>query len=173
VLLGTIALVAWGLLTPATIPATHGVRQGTPLPAAPQAGHWAPDATLIDLNGHPLRLSSLRGQIVILNFWYVACEPCRYEMPGFERVYHADRAQGLVVLGVNPVDDVPTIEGFVHELGIDYPVVRDAGQQAILAYQVTATPSSFFIDRQGVVRYTYTGAIDATTLRQYVGALLT
>ena len=172
--LGTVAVLAWSLLSPASPPpsATHA-GTGTPLPAAPLVGHPAPEMTVLDLSNNAVRLSSLRGQIVLLNFWYVACEPCRYEMPLLESAYHDAGSHGVVVLGVNIVDDAQTISAFAHQLGIDYPIVRDRGQRTVLAYQVTHTPTTFVIDRQGVIRAVVPGAItDEATLNGYLAPLL-
>jgi peroxiredoxin len=170
--LGTVAVLLWSLLSPASAPPA-AKRAGTPLPAAPLVGHLAPEVTLLDLSNNPLALSSLRGKIVVLNFWYAACEPCRYEMPLFERAYHADGTRGVVVLGVNIVDDAQTTSAFVNQLGIDYPIVRDRGQHAVLTYQVTRTPTTFVIDRRGVIRSVVPGAItDEAALNGYLAPLL-
>jgi peroxiredoxin len=170
--LGTVVVLAWSLLSPASAPPV-ATRAGTPLPAAPLVGHLAPEVTVLDLSNNPVSLASLRGKIVLLNFWYVACEPCRYEMPLLERAYHADSAHGVVVLGVNIVDDAQTTSAFAHQLGIDYPIVRDRGQRTVLAYQVTRTPTTLVIDRQGVIRAVVPGAIsDESTLNGYLAPLL-
>ncbi len=169
---GTLALLAWSLLSPASAPPTP-THAATPLPAAPLVGHLAPEVTLLDLSNNPVALSSLRGKIVVLNFWYAACEPCRYEMPLFERAYQADGARGVVILGVDIVDDAQTTSAFVAQLGIDYPIVRDRGQRAVLTYQVTHTPSTFVIDRRGVIRAVVPGAItDDAALNGYLAPLL-
>jgi cytochrome c biogenesis protein CcmG, thiol:disulfide interchange protein DsbE len=170
--IGTIALLAWSLLTPPSTP--RRVATGsTPLPAAPLVGHLAPDVTLLDLANNSVTLASLRGKVVVLNFWYAACEPCRYEMPLFERAYHADSSQGLVVLGVDIVDDAQTTSAFVAALGIDYPIVRDRGQRAVLTFRVTRTPTTFIIDQRGVIRAVVPGAItDESTLNGYLRPLL-
>jgi peroxiredoxin len=171
--IGTVALLAWSLLTPPTTSPRSPAAGGPPLPAAPLVGHLAPDVTLLDLSNNPVTLSSLRGKIVVLNFWYAACEPCRYEMPIFERAYHADGARGVVVLGVNIVDDAQSTSAFAAQLGIDYPIVRDRGQHAVLTYQVTHTPTTFVIDRHGVIRAIVPGAItDDATLNGYLAPLL-
>jgi peroxiredoxin len=136
-------------------------------------GHLAPDVTLLNLANHPVALSSYHGQVVVLNFWYVACEPCRYEMPIFERVYHSERAQGVVVIGLNITDDSATIADFTHTLGIDYPILRDSAQRAVLSYAITATPTTFVIDRQGVIRARFAGAItDSQALTSMLAPLI-
>jgi cytochrome c biogenesis protein CcmG, thiol:disulfide interchange protein DsbE len=169
---GTVALLAWSLLTPPSAP-RQVTGANTPLPVAPLVGHLAPDVSFVDLADNTVKLSSLRGKIVVLNFWYAACEPCRYEMPLFEHAYHADGSRGLVVLGVDMVDNAQTTSEFIAALGIDYPIVRDRGQRAVLTYHVTRTPTTFVIDRQGVIRAVVPGAItDESTLNGYLRPLL-
>lgn len=172
----SLVLLARGLLTPAPATTTPPVTAGhtaTPLPPAPLVGHLAPDVTLLDLAGHQVPLSSFRGQIVILNFWYIACDPCRYEMPLIEKVYHADRGQGVVVIGLNMTDSAPDISSYVHSIGIDYTILRDSAQRGVVGYNITSTPATFIIDRQGVIRAKFVGAItESATLEQAITPLL-
>jgi cytochrome c biogenesis protein CcmG, thiol:disulfide interchange protein DsbE len=165
-----IGLLIKGLLTPA--PAAVTTKQGTPLPAAPLSGHYAPPITVVDLSGNKVALSSLRGKVVALNFWYAACEPCKIEMPALQHSYDKYKSQGFVVLGVDMADDVATTNAFVREVGITYPVVRDQSLQTVTAYNVTDTPSTFFIDREGVIRAHDAGALDLSTLDTTITALL-
>ena len=165
----TLALILKALLTPAAAGPASSQTLG---PAAPLAGHYAPDATLVDLSGNQVALSSLRGKVIILNFWYAACEPCRLEMPALERYYQAHKGEGFVVLGVNIVDDAQATENFTKTIGVSYPVFRDPGQHAYTTYQVSRMPSSFIIDREGVIRQVVVGPLGATTLDQTVSPLL-
>lgn len=165
----TLALILKALLTPAAAGPASSQTTG---PAAPLADHDAPDATLVDLSGNQVALSSLRGKVVVLNFWYAACEPCRLEMPALERYYQAHKGEGFVIIGANIVDDVPTTQDFTKTIGVSYPVFRDPGQHAYNTYQVSKTPSSFIIDRDGVIRTVVVGPLDATTLDQTVSPLL-
>jgi peroxiredoxin len=167
----TLALILKALLTPVT-PAAPAADSQTPGPAAPLAGHYAPDITLVDLSRNQVTLASLRGKVVILNFWYAACEPCRQEMPELERYYQAHRSDGLVVIGANITDDAQTTRDVTNSIGVSYPVFLDPGQRAYATYQVSKTPSSFIIDRDGVIRKVVAGPLDATTLDQTVRRLL-
>jgi cytochrome c biogenesis protein CcmG, thiol:disulfide interchange protein DsbE len=164
----TLGLILKALLTPAATPADS---QATG-PAAPLAGHFAPDITLVDLSGNRVALSSLHGKVVILNFWYAACEPCRLEMPELERYYQAHQSDGLVVIGANITDDAQTMRNFTNGIGVSYPVFLDPSQRAYAAYQVSKTPSSFIIDRDGVIRKVVVGPLDATLLDQSTLPLL-
>jgi peroxiredoxin len=165
----TLTLLLKALLTPA---AAGPDSSQTPGPAAPLAGHLAPDATLVDLSGNSIALSSLRGKVVILNFWYAACEPCRLEMPALERYYQEHKGEGLVVIGANIVDDAQTTRDFTKSIGVSYPVFRDPGQRAYNTYQVNKTPSSFIIDRNGVIRLVVVGLLDTSEVHQTVRPLL-
>lgn len=166
----TVGLLLKGLLTPASQPKT--TTGATPGPTAPVVGHLAPDITLRDLSNNPVTLSSLKGKVVALNFWYAACEPCKLEMPALEHAYEQNQSKGFVVLGVDVVDDPATADNFVHAVGVTYPIVRDVNLRAATIYRVTDTPSTFFIDRDGVVRYRVVGPLTTSTLNTDVTALL-
>jgi len=166
----TLALILKALLTPAS---AGPARSQTPGPAAPFAGHIAPNATLVDPSGNQVALSSLRGKVVVLNFWYAACEPCRLEMSALERYYQAHKGEGFVVIGANIVDDAQTTQDFSKTIGVSYPVFRDPGQRAYSTYQVSKMPSSFIIDRDGVIRQVVIGPFDTSELDQIVRPLLT
>lgn len=165
-----VGVLVWALTTPAP--------QGQPKPgsapgaAAPQVGHYAPNATLLDLSNHSVPLSSLRGKVVLINFWYVACEPCQYEMPALEKTYQTDQSKGFVVVGVDVSDDTPNITTFINRLGVTYPILRDVNARATVTYHLTDTPTSFLVDRQGVIRYKFVGPVDHTQLSKDVATLL-
>jgi cytochrome c biogenesis protein CcmG, thiol:disulfide interchange protein DsbE len=167
----TIAVLLRALLTPSA-PSSHGAGTSTPGLAAPLVNHYAPDATLLDLHNNRAAISSWRGKVVVLNFWYVACAPCQYEMPALQQAYDAEYSKGLVVVGVNTSDDAVSITQFVKALGITYPILRDVGQRTTIEYRVVDTPTSFFIDRHGVIRYKVIGPVDKATLDQETAALL-
>ncbi len=171
------ALVAFlqGVLTPATANAPGGSTAhatATPGPAAPLVGHYMPDATIRDLDDRLVPLSRYRGQIVVLNFWYVACTPCQIEMPALERAYQTYGKQGVVVVGIDIADTAGAIDDFTQHYGITYPILRDEGQRAIRTFRVTATPTSFIIDRQGVIRYISSGPLEQSVLTRQLSALV-
>lgn len=166
----TLLILGRALTTPAQSSPTSAA--ATPGAPAPQVGHYAPNATLLDLSNRQVDINSLRGKIVVLNFWYVACEPCQYEMPALEKAYLTYSAKGVVVVGVDISDDAQTISTFIQRLGVTYPVLRDVGERVALQYRLTATPTSFVLDRQGVIRYKQVGPFDTATLDADVTALL-
>jgi cytochrome c biogenesis protein CcmG, thiol:disulfide interchange protein DsbE len=169
--IATIAILLRALLTP-TGETRRATTSGTPGPAAPLVDHYAPNATLLDLHNKRVTLSSWRGKVVVLNFWYVACQPCQSEMPALQKAYDADYSKGLVVVGINTSDDAVSITQFVKALGITYPILRDIGQRSTIEYRVDDTPTSFIIDRQGVIRYRVIGPLDQSTFATDTSLLL-
>ena len=130
--------------------ATPGGPIATPAPA-PVAGAPAPDFTLTDLSGQPVPLSSLKGQVVLINFWATWCIPCRAEMPAIQQAYNARKDQGFTVLAVNLNEPVPDVQSYVTSLNVNFPVLLDAGDSISNLYRVRGYPTSFFIDRSGTV----------------------
>lgn len=121
---------------------------------APREGFPAPDFTLPALDGGDMALSALRGQVVIINLWTAWCPPCREEMPALDEAYRRYREQGLVVLGVNSTfqDDEETAVRFVRELGLTFPILLDRQGTVSRRYELQALPTTYFVDRQGVIR---------------------
>jgi peroxiredoxin len=169
--IATIGILLRSLLTPSG-GITQTVASRTPGSAAPLIDHYAPNATLLDLHNHRIMLSSWRGKVVVLNFWYVACQPCQSEMPALQKMYDAKYSKGLVVVGINTSDDARSITQFVKALGITYPILRDVGQRTTIEYRVDDTPTSFIIDRDGVIRFKVIGPLDQTTFAADTSHLL-
>lgn len=137
----------------------------------------APNFTLRTFEGGTLSLSEFRGKVVVLNFWASWCAPCRQEMPILQRVWTEFRARGVVVLGVDVLDDVEDAAAFLKALKITYPNAHDPGQGRMNAYQVTGLPTTFFIDQNGRIRSRVSGGyLDERgyqELREQILALLT
>jgi cytochrome c biogenesis protein CcmG/thiol:disulfide interchange protein DsbE len=127
---------------------------GSSAPPNPQVGFTAPDFALDSLTGDPLKLTDLRGKVVVLNLWASWCPPCRAEMPALNVVYEKFRDQGLVVLGVNTTfqDDETNARAAIRDWGLTFPIVFDRGGTPSRAYRLQAMPTTFFIGRDGVIR---------------------
>lgn len=133
---------------------------------APQAGFLAPDFELQTLDGQSVKLSDLRGQVVLVNVWASWCPPCRAEMPAIEHTYQAFRARGFVVLAVNPTDwdKLADVQSFVAKNSLTFPIPLDQDGAVTRLYQVTSLPTSFFIGRDGVIREVVIGGPMAEAL---------
>lgn len=117
----------------------------------------APNFTLKSRSGKNIKLSELRGRVVMINFWASWCGPCRREMPVLEKLYKKYKSLGFVILGVN-VDDKPEqAEYFLKQVKISFPILFDRDKKISEKYAVTAMPSSFFIDRDGILRSEHKG----------------
>ena len=133
---------------------------------APQQGFLAPDFELKSIEGETVKLSDLRGQAVLVNLWATWCPPCRAEMPAIEKVYNEYKAQGFIVLAVNMTyqDAISDIAPFIDEYGLTFPVLLDETGVVGTAYQLRSLPSSFFIDREGIIQEVVIGGPMAEAL---------
>ncbi len=138
----------------------------------PAVGAAAPALKMKTLDGQHIALADLRGKVVLVNFWATWCPPCRAEMPGFESVWRERQKDGFVVLGLSADDGPGQVLDFVGDRGISYPVGMASASARRAFGGVTSLPSSFLIDKKGVVRRTVTGAFDERLLRQDVNRLL-
>ncbi len=113
------------------------------------------------LAGDSVSLASLRGRVVLLNVWATWCEPCRWEMPALERLQRTLRDRGLEVVAVS-VDAAPggpaalaapggAVRAMVEELGLSFTVLLDPAGEVRRRFGVTALPTTFLIDRHGIV----------------------
>lgn len=132
----------------------------TPWTGSPAA---APAIDLFTADGAPFSLASLRGKVVLVNFWASWCEPCVAEMPSLQRL--RDQCLGrLEVLGVNYQEGPARIKAFLGKVGIVFPVVRDTDGAVARAWEARIFPSTFVVDREGRVQASLVGEADWTSL---------
>lgn len=126
---------------------------------APQQGFLAPDFTLEAANGQVYTLSELRGNPVIINLWTSWCPPCRAEMPALERAFQEYRSDGLVVLGLNATNQDSRVAAlnFATENELSFPILLDTSGQVSAIYQLRSLPTSFFVDREGIIQEVVVG----------------
>ena len=120
-------------------------------------GKLAPDFALKSSTGENLRLSELRGDVVMINFWATWCGPCRQEMPLLDELYARYERVGFSLLGVNIDDDSGRAMDMIEELGVNFPVLFDARKEVSKLYEVEAMPVTVIVDRTGTVRYIHHG----------------
>ncbi len=124
------------------------------------AGNPAPNFGFLDAAGKTVSLTDLRGHPVMLNFWATWCPPCREEMPLIQRVASDTtlRDRGLLFFGANLWEDAGTVRSFMKDGGYTFPVVLDTKHDVSDAYNVRAIPTTFFIDKDGVIKARRDGA---------------
>lgn len=147
-------------------------KKGELIPAADRKS--APTFEGTTLEGGRLRVTSLRGKVVLLNFWGSWCAPCRAEMPDIQRLYRGERARGLRVLGVDVKDQKQLAASFVRGKHITYPSMWDPDSRIALAFRgfSLTIPSTILIDRKGRVAGVYVGALLYGDYRSVVDPLL-
>ncbi|SET54025.1 thiol-disulfide oxidoreductase ResA [Paenibacillus sp. NFR01] len=135
-------------------------------------GSKAPDFELLGLDGQTHSLKEYKGKAVVLNFWGSWCAPCVKEMPALQKQWQKWKEQGVVVLGVNVGEDRMTVENFVKQVDIDFPVVMDTGRDAVRSYGVSPLPTTFFINAKGKVDSIHIGQLDLSSLEGQIGKLV-
>lgn len=139
-----------------------------------EEGARAPEIGLRDTEGNAVRLSELRGKVVLVDFWASWCAPCRQEMPILEDLHARYAEQGLVIVGVNIDRDAENMRDFLRRTPVSFRVVHDGQHRVADRYGPPRMPSSYFIDRRGVVRYVHEGfrRRDARTIEAHIQDLL-
>ncbi len=122
-----------------------------------------PPIELNTLDGEPLSLASLRGKVVLVNFWATWCEPCIEEMPSMQRLRDRLAQRPFEILAVNYQEGRPRIRAFLDKVPVAFPIVRDTDGGVARAWKVRIFPSSFVIDTQGKIRLQLVGSTDWTS----------
>ena len=156
---GPLAVVSDGIsrLTSADqIIPSRTLTEETKAPLAPEISNdiW--------INSEPLTLKSLRGRVVLIEFWTFACYNCRNTLPALKKWDAQYRDSGLTIIGVHTPEldferDIDKLRREVAVLGIKYPVVTDQDYSTWKAYRVEAWPTLFLLDKKGRVRWTHVG----------------
>ncbi len=117
----------------------------------------APDFTLTTLDGDKVKLSDLKGQVVMINFWASWCGPCRQEMPLLNDIYAGYKKAGFVLLGVNLDESADDAKDFLKKTPVNFPVLLDSQGKVADLYKNQAMPSSYFVDRKGNLVHLHQG----------------
>jgi peroxiredoxin len=144
---------------------------GFTLPPA-MADYAAPQLSLTGLDGNPVSLDDYRGKVVLINNWATWCPPCKSEMPELQVYYATHAKDGFVIVAIESGEPAKTVSDFVQHLGLTFPILLDPQSAALEAFQNWDLPSTYVIDRDGIVRMSWTGPLNLATLEKYVTPLL-
>ena len=135
------------------------VTSGMPVATGPGEGALAPSFSAPRFSGGTLSLMDLRGKGVVMNFFASWCSPCRLEAHVLEATYRKYQARGIVFLGVDLQQDaLDDAHDFLEKFGITYPAIRDVNGVIARKYQLFGLPTTYFVDKNGIIRSKFVGA---------------
>jgi peroxiredoxin len=135
--------------------------------AGVQKGQRAPEFSLPSLKGSNVALSQLRGKVVLVDFWAQWCEPCKKELPQLDRLSKEYASKGVVVLAVNIDKQRDNAERMVKQLGLTLDVLLDPAGSVAGTYDLPKMPTSFVVDKKGIVRYVNEGFDGPTDVERF------
>jgi thiol-disulfide isomerase/thioredoxin len=131
-----------------------GEKMEVPLKTEPTV---APQFTLPNLYGQQVSLSDFHNKPVMVNFWATWCVPCRNEMPEIENVYRMRQDYGLEVLAINLKESKDIVEKYVKNNDFSFQILLDEAGEVSDEFQLFGLPTTYFIDKEGVIQYSYMG----------------
>ncbi len=132
-------------------------------------GKSAPYFTVVSLDKKTISLESLKGKVVVLNFWATWCPPCRAEIPEFIRFYRDFAKEGVVIIGLGVNETEDALREFRDSNRINYPIANDKGNKVSSLYGgIRSIPTTLVIDRKGIIRNKRIGGIDRQELLDMV-----
>jgi peroxiredoxin len=126
------------------------------------ADRIAPDFSANDLSGKSTELSSFKGQPILLNFWATWCHFCREERQYLKSLYKEYKDKGLIVITVSTDRSPDLVKAYLKEMPMDFIILHDASRQAARTYGVSSLPTSFLIDRNGLIKQKFRGGVNWT-----------
>ena len=122
------------------------------LSAAAEKNSPAPEFNLPTQNSETVSLTSLKGKTVLVNFWASWCKPCRKEIPELVNIFKKYKDQGFEIVGINIDKEKQNATRFMKEFNINYTVAFDPQMNVINRYEAVGMPSSFIVDKNGMIR---------------------
>lgn len=133
----------------------------------------APEWSLLDVDGRPVKASDFKGKVVVIDFWATWCPPCRREIPDYIAWQKKYAERGLVILGFS-VDEIPSskVKAFGAQMKINYPLVMADAKTADAFGGIEGLPTAFVIDREGNIRHRKVGLAEAEAYEKLIESLL-
>jgi thiol-disulfide isomerase/thioredoxin len=154
-------------------PASPAAAKAAAIPLG-EIGSHLPDFNLQDLHGHALSSADLQGKVVLVDFWATWCQPCRKEMPGYQKLLDRYRSRGFMVIGFksNAMRDAEDPLQFAEKIGVAYPLVLATEDVNQKFGGILGLPTTMLYDRQGVLRMKVIGFEYADTIESTLKPLL-
>lgn len=169
ILIGLALFVFW----PSSSKDRETLPESAGLSVVPAEVHYpAPQLSLQSLEGKSESLEDYKGQVLLVNNWATWCPPCKAEMPTLEAYYEAHSADGFMIVAIEAGEPVEAVSDFAESRGLQFRLWLDPHNAALRAFGNGSLPSSYVIDRTGMVRYAWTGEISRAMLEKYVTPLI-
>lgn len=138
----------------------------------PKEGDKPNEFKLADLEGNVHKLSDYEGKPVVINFWGSFCPPCVEEMPEFEQQFQKWKDQGLTILAINLSEDTLTVNNFVRQFNLSYPILRDVNRKTERSYGLRSYPTTFFVKADGTIMEIKVGGMTQQDIDDRIERLL-
>ena len=162
-IIGFVGLMSWGLANKSSVTSLSGIMR---------VGQPAPDFMLNLFDETTVTLAELEGQPVVINFWASWCPPCREESVVLEQAWRAYRERGVWIVGVDIQDTDQEAIAFLSEFEVTYPNGPDSDGEITVAYGVNGLPTTFFVNRNGIVERRWVGAISEDKVVEWIDNLI-
>jgi cytochrome c biogenesis protein CcmG/thiol:disulfide interchange protein DsbE len=163
-----LGIAAWLLLPRIILPDSISGESVVPI----KVNFNAPDVSLTSLDGKTVSLSAFRGKVVLVNNWATWCPPCKSEMPDLQAFYEAHKDQNFVLIGIEAGETASQVSQFVKQYNLTFQIWLDPNGKSLDAFHNQALPNSYVIDKNGIVRLAWSGAISRAVLEKYIDPLL-
>jgi peroxiredoxin len=138
----------------------------------PEVGDKPPAFSLYGLDDQKHELAEWSGKLIVLNFWGTFCPPCRNEMPALQEQFDKWNEQGVTVVGVSVDKNKVTVDNFISQYGISFPILLDMDEQVRSSYSIMYYPTTFFILPNGEVGHVQVGEMTSSFIESKIKQLL-